>query len=335
MRGIQLFSAASLQSENRGRRQRTRLAPSDVLLASPAPAARARAWMTRSSISRCPIDVGRARRRRRRRSPSSTRRSAPRSRACARPTSSPTRSRRGIPSSPSACASTATRRAGTASCSPQFLAYLGGEMRPMGRDHRHVLQALRDAPSGIETIVLDEPDVRDDRRRRRTASRSAARTHPAVRQMLTILTRDESFHVPLNVHFLRRSCERSTAVDALAPAADPSPALRGAPGLGGGEPAAGGAASTTSPSGARARLRRAPRPAVLPCRRLRSHAIAPPSRDRWPATRRSARPRRRAFRRGRGEGRGSLAGRRRSALARTHALAARRSRIASHRKRAT
>jgi hypothetical protein len=30
-------------------------------------------------------------------------------------------------------------------------------------------------------------------------------THPAVRQMLTILTRDESFHVPLNVHFLREA----------------------------------------------------------------------------------------------------------------------------------
>src|SRR5262249_45163998 len=27
--------------------------------------------------------------------------------------------------------------------------------------------------------------------------------HPAVRAMLTILTRDESFHVPLNVHFVR------------------------------------------------------------------------------------------------------------------------------------
>ena len=27
--------------------------------------------------------------------------------------------------------------------------------------------------------------------------------HPTVRQMLTILTRDESFHVPLNVHFIR------------------------------------------------------------------------------------------------------------------------------------
>ena len=34
-----------------------------------------------------------------------------------------------------------------------------------------------------------------------------AKPRPAVRQMLTILTRDESFHVPLNVHFLRRILE--------------------------------------------------------------------------------------------------------------------------------
>jgi len=32
-----------------------------------------------------------------------------------------------------------------------------------------------------------------------------------VKQMLTILTRDESFHVPLNVHFLRRILERTDA----------------------------------------------------------------------------------------------------------------------------
>jgi hypothetical protein len=35
-----------------------------------------------------------------------------------------------------------------------------------------------------------------------------AKSHPAIRQMLTILTRDESFHVPLNVHFLRRVLAR-------------------------------------------------------------------------------------------------------------------------------
>ena len=31
---------------------------------------------------------------------------------------------------------------------------------------------------------------------------------PLARQMLTILTRDESFHVPLNVHFLREMLAR-------------------------------------------------------------------------------------------------------------------------------
>src|SRR5260370_10043668 len=36
-------------------------------------------------------------------------------------------------------------------------------------------------------------------------------SHPAVRQMLTILTRDESFHVPLNVHFLRAALSRAEA----------------------------------------------------------------------------------------------------------------------------
>ncbi len=38
-----------------------------------------------------------------------------------------------------------------------------------------------------------------------------AKPHPAVKQLLTILTRDESFHVPLNVHFLRRILERTDA----------------------------------------------------------------------------------------------------------------------------
>ena len=38
--------------------------------------------------------------------------------------------------------------------------------------------------------------------------------HPAARQMLTILTRDESFHVPLNVHFLRHVLSRADAARA-------------------------------------------------------------------------------------------------------------------------
>jgi hypothetical protein len=36
-----------------------------------------------------------------------------------------------------------------------------------------------------------------------------AKPRPAIRQMLTILTRDESFHVPLNVHFLRKVLTRA------------------------------------------------------------------------------------------------------------------------------
>src|SRR5207253_1127711 len=42
-----------------------------------------------------------------------------------------------------------------------------------------------------------------------------ARPHPAVRQMLTILTRDESFHVPLNVHFLREILKHAPRTDRL------------------------------------------------------------------------------------------------------------------------
>src|SRR5256885_3220025 len=37
--------------------------------------------------------------------------------------------------------------------------------------------------------------------------------HAPARRMLTILTRDESFHVPLNVHFLRQVLKRSSAQD--------------------------------------------------------------------------------------------------------------------------
>jgi hypothetical protein len=36
--------------------------------------------------------------------------------------------------------------------------------------------------------------------------------HPAVKAMLTILTRDEAFHVPLNVHFVRRALEGKSAL---------------------------------------------------------------------------------------------------------------------------
>jgi hypothetical protein len=90
----------------------------------------------------------------------------------------------------------------------KFLPYLGGEVRPMGRVtgtfYRVYGQAKR-----IETIVLTNLMFETiGSTTYRLALRRAR--HPAVRRMLTILTRDESFHVPLNVHFLREALRRSS-----------------------------------------------------------------------------------------------------------------------------
>jgi hypothetical protein len=87
-----------------------------------------------------------------------------------------------------------------------FLAHVGGEIRPMGRVtgtfYRVYARAKR-----METIVLTNLMFETiGSTTYRLALRRA--THPAVRQMLTILTRDESFHVPLNVHFLRETLKR-------------------------------------------------------------------------------------------------------------------------------
>jgi Ferritin-like domain len=85
----------------------------------------------------------------------------------------------------------------------QFLAYLGGEIRPMGRVTGTFYRAYGKAER-VETIVLTNLMFETiGSTTYRLALRRA--THPAVRQMLTILTRDESFHVPLNVHFLREA----------------------------------------------------------------------------------------------------------------------------------
>jgi hypothetical protein len=88
----------------------------------------------------------------------------------------------------------------------EFLAYIGGEVRPMGRVtstfYRLYARAKR-----IETIVLTNLMFETiGSTTYRLALRRAK--HPAIRQMLTILTRDESFHVPLNVHFLRETLAR-------------------------------------------------------------------------------------------------------------------------------
>ena len=91
----------------------------------------------------------------------------------------------------------------------QFLGWLGGEVRPMGRTTR-TFYRLYGRAKRMESIVLVNLMFETiGSTTYRLALRRA--THPAVRQMLTILTRDESFHVPLNVHFLRAALARAGA----------------------------------------------------------------------------------------------------------------------------
>jgi hypothetical protein len=89
----------------------------------------------------------------------------------------------------------------------QFLAWLGGSVRPMGPTTRtfYRLYARAERMESIVLVNLMFETIGS------TTYRLALRraTQPAVRQMLTILTRDESFHVPLNVHFLRAAIARA------------------------------------------------------------------------------------------------------------------------------
>ncbi len=89
----------------------------------------------------------------------------------------------------------------------QFLEWLGGDVRPMGPTTR-TFYGLYARAKRMESVVLVNLMFETiGSTTYRLALRRA--THPAVRQMLTILTRDESFHVPLNVHFLRYAIERA------------------------------------------------------------------------------------------------------------------------------
>jgi hypothetical protein len=85
----------------------------------------------------------------------------------------------------------------------QFLPYLGGELRPMGPTTR-TFYGLYARAKRHETIVLTNLMFETIGATTYRLALRTAKPRPAVRQMLTILTRDESFHVPLNVHFLRR-----------------------------------------------------------------------------------------------------------------------------------
>lgn len=88
----------------------------------------------------------------------------------------------------------------------QFLAYIGGDVQPMGRVTK-TLYRLYARAKRMETIVLTNLMFETIGA---TTYRLALRNveHASARQMLTILTRDESFHVPLNVHFLRQVLAR-------------------------------------------------------------------------------------------------------------------------------
>jgi hypothetical protein len=89
----------------------------------------------------------------------------------------------------------------------EFLGWMGGEVHPMGRTTR-TFYGLYGRAERMESIVLVNLMFETIGS---TTYRLALRRveHPAVRQMLAILTRDESFHVPLNVHFLRQALARA------------------------------------------------------------------------------------------------------------------------------
>jgi hypothetical protein len=89
----------------------------------------------------------------------------------------------------------------------EFLAFIGGEVRPMGPTTRTFYNLYARAERH-ETIVLTNLMFETIGATTYRLALRTAKPHPAIRQMLTILTRDESFHVPLNVHFLRRILER-------------------------------------------------------------------------------------------------------------------------------
>jgi hypothetical protein len=88
----------------------------------------------------------------------------------------------------------------------EFLNTIGGEVAPMGKVTRAFYRLYARAKR-METIVLTNLMFETIGS---TTYRLALRNvqQPLARQMLTILTRDESFHVPLNVHFLRQVLKR-------------------------------------------------------------------------------------------------------------------------------
>ena len=91
----------------------------------------------------------------------------------------------------------------------EFLAWLGGDVKPMGPTTRTFYRLYARAKRMESIVLVNLMFETIGSTTYRIALRRAE--HPVVRQMLTILTRDESFHVPLNVHFLRQAVARAPA----------------------------------------------------------------------------------------------------------------------------
>jgi hypothetical protein len=82
----------------------------------------------------------------------------------------------------------------------RFLGTIGGGVQPMGRVTRFLYRAYGRARR-METIVLT--NLLFETIGATTYRMALANVkHPTARRILTVLTRDESFHVPLNAHFL-------------------------------------------------------------------------------------------------------------------------------------
>jgi hypothetical protein len=93
----------------------------------------------------------------------------------------------------------------------EFLDHIGGTIRPMGRV-TGTFYKLYGRAKRMESIVL--VNLMFETIGSTTYRLALGRVkHPAVRPMLTILTRDESFHVPLNVHFLKHAMKGKTPLE--------------------------------------------------------------------------------------------------------------------------
>jgi hypothetical protein len=88
----------------------------------------------------------------------------------------------------------------------QFLAHVGGEVRPMGwmagSFYRTYAKAERMESVMLTNLMFETIGATTYRLSLRRVAQ------PLPRQVLKILTRDEAFHVPLNVHFIREILKR-------------------------------------------------------------------------------------------------------------------------------